>query len=291
MPSRYLWAVFVSLLLGGMGVGQDVTSPIADTYLLPLGRPASPGLKGCAWHLGVSLANQLSYAHGPWGEMGFDLEEIRVTPGLSWNQGPWSLGFYWPFSLYYGGVLDYLLDPLHQALGLPKNEVQGQVLLFARRGDTERRWEGPVFGPRDAHIRMDLSLGGGGLYAALALPLGGVAQFMGSGGYRVLTGVAWGWSGGEARLGAVWPLGPQPGLEPFPYGPAWMGLVRLRPWEGPLGLEVLGFLGPLRDAGPYSLGVALRVSYGNWAFAEDGTRGMPDVVLSWRHGGGCPHFP
>ncbi|WP_279627891.1 hypothetical protein [Thermus tenuipuniceus] len=231
---------------------------------------------------GLALANHLTYASGPWGEVGFDLEELRAELGLSYRQGPLEASLGWPFSLYYGGFLDYLLDPLHAALGLPRNKVQGQVLLFARRGEEEHRWEGATWGPRDPYLRLDLYLGEGRLFGGLALPLGSPQRFLGSGGFRVQLGAGWRWEGGEVLGGVVWPLGDQPGLAPFPYGPAASALLRLEGVGVPgLGLEVQGFWGPLRDAGPFTQGFALRFRYGGWAFAEDLSQGLPDVVFSW----------
>ncbi|WP_245606122.1 hypothetical protein [Thermus amyloliquefaciens] len=177
--------------------------------------------------------------------------------------------------------MDYFLDPLHTVLGLPKNEVQGQVLLFARRGEEERRWEGATWGFRDPYLRLDLYLQQGRLFGALALPVGASQRFLGSGGFRALLGAGWRWAGGDAG-GVVWPLGEQPGLAPFPYGPAASALLRLEEvWVPGLGLEVQGFWGPVREAGPFTQGFALRFRYGGWAFAEDLTRGLPDVVFSW----------
>lgn len=281
MPSGFLWRAFASALLLGSAWAQEVFAPLPGSFFLPLGHP--PGPEGCGVRWSLALANHLTYASGPWGEMGFDLEELRAEVGLSYRQGPVEASLGWPFSLYYGGFLDYVLDPLHTALGLPKNEVQGQVLLLARRGDEVRRWEGATWGSRDPYLRLDLYLGEGRLFGGLALPLGSPERFLGSGGFRALLGGGWRWEGGEVLSGVVWPLGGQPGLAPFPYGPAVSALLRVEGLGVPgLGLEVQGFWGPLQDAGPFTQGLALRFRYGGLAFAEDLTRGLPDVVFSWR---------
>ncbi|MCS7217518.1 MAG: hypothetical protein NZ846_00820 [Thermus sp.] len=277
-PTRFLLALG---FLSGWAWAWEVWAPLPGAFLLPLGGVPAP--QGCRLHLGLALANHLSYAAGPWGEMGFDLEEVRAELGVGYGEGSWRLQAFFPFSLFHGGVTDYLLDPLHALLGLPHNRIQGQVLLFARRGGAERRWEGPTLGPRDPYLRLGLDWEAGEVFGALALPLGPVERFLGAGGFRLLLGGGWRWPGGEALAGALWPLGPQPGLEPFPYGPALLALVRWEGlWGGPWALEVQGFLGPLRDAGPFAHGLALRLSYGVLAFGEDGTPGMPDVVLAWR---------
>lgn len=289
MRLGFLWPVFVSLGLGALA--QEVAMPLPGNFLLPLQGPREFSPEGCRWHLGISLANHLSYAQGPWGEMGFDLEEIRLEPGVGYRVGPVEVSLYWPLSLYYGGFLDYVLDPLHQALGLPQNQVQGQVLLFARKGGIERRWEGPTLGLRDPYGRLDLYLGKGRLFLALGLPAGSVGRFMGAGGIRALVGAGWAWEEGEVRLGGIFPLGPQLGLEPFTYGPAVMAALRIQIPELPLALEAQGFWGPLRDAGEFSHGLTLRILYGPWGFSEDGSSGMPDVVFSWRESGLCPEAP
>lgn len=287
MPLGYPWRLFASLLLLGSALAQEVFAPLPGSFFLPLDHP--PGPEGCVVRWGLALANHLTYASGPWGEVGFDLEELRLELGLGHRRGAWEATLGWPLSLYYGGFLDYLLDPLHTALGLPKNEVQGQVLLFARRGGEERRWEGATWGVRDPYLRLDLYLGEGRLFGGLALPLGSPQRFLGSGGFRVLLGAGWRWEGGEVLGGVFWPLGDQLGLAPFPYGPAASALLRLEGVGVPgLGLEVQGFWGPLREAGPFAQGFALRFRYGGLSFAEDLSRGLPDVVFAWRSVGSCP---
>lgn len=258
---------------------QGLYSPYAGAYLLPL--RTLPGAEGAWAAFRGYLANHLSYAQGDWGEMGFDLEEARLEVGLGLRRGSWQAGVYLPFSLYYGGFLDYLLDPFHKALALPYNREQGQVLLFARRGEEGRRWQGPVFGPRDPYLRLDGFLGPVRAFAALAFPLGDPGRFLGSGGWRVLLGGGWTWEEGEAWLGATLPLGRQAGLEPFGEGPSLSALLR---WEGPLkplAVEAEGFWGPRWEAGPFAYGLALRLRYGAFSFAEDLWGKLPDVVLSW----------
>lgn len=284
---RFLWLFLTNCSFWGSAWAQEVFPPLPGNFLIPLSQPEE--YLGCRLHLGLALANHLSYASGPWGELGFDLEEIRTELGIGLREGGWGLGLFFPFSLYYGGFMDYFLDPLHGTLGLPKNLVQGQVLLFARREDKERRWEGPVWGPRDPYLRLDLNWGQIKAIGALAFPLGSVERFMGSGGIRLLLGAGWEGKGVKVLSGVLWPLGPQPGLEPFMYGPALMGLLR---WEafggGSLALEVHGFMGPFWEAGPFSHGLILKLSYGELSFAEDGSRGLPDVVFSWRTSASCP---
>lgn len=285
--SWLLWFFLASSSFGGVGWAQEVFSPLPGNFLVPLSPPEE--YLGCRLHLRLALANHLSYASGSWGELGFDLEEIRAELGIGLREEAWGLGLFFPLSLYYGGVMDYVLDPLHQVLGLPRNLVQGQVLLFARKGGEERRWEGSVWGPRDPYLRLDLNLGQTKAIGAVAFPLGSVERFLGSGGTRILLGGGWEEKTIRVWGGVLWPLGPQPGLEPFSYGPALMGALR---WEilgvGPLALEVHGFVGPLREAGPFAQGLILKFSYGQLSFAEDGSRGLPDVVFSWRVSAPCP---
>ncbi len=268
----------LSFLLA-LGVwAQELPSPYAGAYALPL--RALAGAEGGWVALRGYLANHLSYAQGDWGEMGFDLEEVRLEAGFGLRRGPWQVGFYLPFSLYYGGLLDYLLDPFHGALGLPHNLERGQVLLFARRGNEERRWQGPTSGLRDAYLRLEGVWWPARAFFALALPLGDPGRFLGSGGWRVLLGGGWAWEDGEVLLGATLPLGRQVGLEPFGQGPLLSALFR---WEGfkPFWGEVVGFWGPRWEAGPFSYGLALRLGYRGLAFAEDLWGRLPDVVLSW----------
>ncbi|WP_038040998.1 hypothetical protein [Thermus tengchongensis] len=241
MPLGYPWRLFASLLLLGSALAQEVFAPLPGTFFLPLDHP--PGPEGCVVRWGLALANHLTYASGPWGEVGFDLEELRLELGLGHRRGAWEVSLGWPLSLYYGGFLDYLLDPLHTALGLPKNEVQGQVLLFARRGGEERRWEGATWGVRDPYLRLDLYLGEGRLFGGLALPLGSPQRFLGSGGFRVLLGAGWRWEGGRCWEGCSGPWGTSLAWRLSPTA------QRLRPSCGWRGLGFRGWASRCRGSG------------------------------------------
>lgn len=290
---RRLWllSLGIALVLAGRAQAQsEVWNPITGVYVPPVGR--LPVSQSCQIALETALANHLSYDSGPWGEIAVDLEELRLTPGIYAPTAWGELSFQLPVRLYYGGFLDYLLNPTHEALHLPVSPLPPQTYLSMRRqGQPAREITAPVLGLGDPVLGWgftgpEKSWG----RVLLALPLGDSSRYLGSGGFRAAVVVgweeeAWGLSGQLAI-----PFGPQPVFGDFGTRPSLglRGWTRL-PWELPGRLELQATTSPLQVGGDFAaVVVALRYVLDKFSFSEDGTPAVPDVALTWKEQWGCP---
>jgi hypothetical protein len=267
---------------------NEVWNPISGVYLPPVGRPP---LSSCQIALETAIANHLSYDSGAWGEIAVDLEEIRLTPQI-YAPTPWGeLSVQVPLRLYYGGFLDYLLNPIHEMLRLPVSPLPPQTYLSMRRqGQPPREITAPVFGLGDlvlgwAFTGPEKSWG----RVSLAIPLGDSSRYLGSGGFRAAVVVGW----DEETWGLLGqlaiPFGPQPVFGDFGTRPSLglRGWTRL-PWDLPGRLELQATTSPLQVGGEFAaVIVALRYVLDKFSFGEDVTPAVPDVALTWKKQWGC----
>lgn len=276
-------------LVGSVRAQNEVWNPISGVYLPPAGH--SP-ISKCRILLETALANHLSYDSGAWGEIAVDLEEIRLTPQM-YTPTPWGeLSAQVPIRLYYGGFLDYLLNPIHEALRMPMSPLPPQTYLSMRRqGQPPHEITAPVFGVGDLVLGWAVT-GPGKSWGrlSLALPLGDSSRYLGSGGFRLAVVVGW----DEETWGLLGqialPFGPQPLFGDFGTRPSlglrgWTGL----PWDLPGRLELQATTSPLQIGGEFAaVIVALRYVPGKFSFSEDVTPALPDVALTWQEEWGCP---
>jgi hypothetical protein len=282
-----IWLLLLWLV--PLAQAQEGWNPLWGVYLPPL-RVSAPA--GCTLELEGTISNHLSYSAGTWGEIETDVEEIRLVAGL-YRSSEWGqFGLHLPFRLYYGGFLDYLLNPYHAWLGLPTSPAGMPRSLIAVSDPSGgiRQVNRPQFGLGDPVLSWSLGVEGLWGSASLALPLGDPGRFMGAGGWRaaVVLGLQephWG-----TALQLVVPLGPQPifsGLGARPTLGAWLW-SRL-PWGLPGRLELQGSTSPIVVGGRFAATlIILRYTLGGFSIAEDLTPALPDVVLGYRGWWECP---
>jgi hypothetical protein len=278
------------LACGWAGAQREIWNPISAPYLPPLGE--KPLEHACQLRLGAALANYLTYDSGDWGEIGADLEELRLTPGL-YQGTPWGeFGVQVPFMLYYGGVLDSILNPIHQALGQPHSPSPPRTLLYLRdEAGNQRGIDSPAMGIGDPVLIWG-RLASDGVWGrlSLALPLGDPGRFLGSGGFRFALSLGWESEFWGLTGQLVVPFGQQPvfrsfGTRPSVGGRFWTGL----PWGLPGRLELQASTSPMVVGGHFaSTTVALRYVWDGFSFSEDLTAGLPDVVFAAERGWPCP---
>lgn len=278
------------LACGWTWAQREIWNPISTPYLPPLG--GKPLEHTCQVRLGVALANYLTYDSGDWGEIGADLEVLRLTPAL-YAGTPWGeFGGQVPLVLYYGGFLDYLLNPLHAALGQPTSPMPPRTLLYARdMSGSQRGIEAPTAGLGDPVISWG-AVASDGMWGrvSLALPLGDPGHFLGSGGFHFAMSMGWESDFWGLTGQLVIPFGQQPafgsfGTRPSVGGRFWTGL----PWGLPGRLELQASTSPMVVGGHFaSTTLALRYVWDGFSFSEDLTAGLPDVVLAAEGHWPCP---
>ena len=282
--------VVLVLMLAGSGLAQrEIWNPISGSYLPPVGeKPVS----SCQIRLGAALSNYLSLDSGSWGEIGIDLEELRLTPGL-YKGTPWGeFGVQVPLKLYYGGFLDYALNVIHSALNQPTSPLPPRTLLYLRDAAGDQRG---IYTSAAGFGDPVLSWGGlasDGVWGriSLALPLGDPNRFLGSSGFRFAIGMGWenDFWGFTGQL--VVPLGQQPVFGDFGTRPSVGARVWSRlPWSLPGKLELQASTSPMVVGGRFaSTTIALRYVWNEFFFSEDLTSALPDVVFAAEPGWPCP---
>ena len=282
--------VTLFLLLTPLVHAQEAWNPLWGVYMPPLKGPAPPG---CSIELEGALINYLSYSAGSWGEIETDVEEIRLMAGLYQSSEWGQFGLHLPFRLYYGGFLDYVLNPYHAWLGLPTSPPgpPRSVIVVRDASDRTRQTDRPQFGIGDPVLSWSLG-GPGGFWgsASLVFPLGDPARFMGSGGWRTALAVGFQDSSWGVALQSVIPLSYQPIFEGLGYRPtigAW--LWSHLPWELPGRLELQASTSPIQLGGSFARTlVTLRYTVGGFSIAEDLTPALPDLVVGYGGRFGCP---
>lgn len=269
---------------------REIWNPISGSYLPPVGeRPLG---RSCQIRLGVAIANYLSLSAGDWGEIGIDLEELRLTPGFYQGTPGGEFGVQVPLRLYYGGLLDYILNPIHQALEQPYSPSPPRTLLYLRdAAGNQRGIDSPAAGVGDPVLSWG-SLASDGVWGrlSLALPLGDPNRFLGSGGFRFAMSMGWenDFWGLTGQL--VVPLQPQPVFGDFGTRPSVGARVWSRlPWELPGRLELQLSTSPMAVGGKFaSPTVAIRYIWDGFSFGEDLTPALPDVVFAAEPRWACP---
>jgi hypothetical protein len=281
--------IAVLLSLWSWALAQEGWNPLWGVYLLPIKVPAP---RGCTVELEGSILNYLSYAKGDWGEIENDAEELRISAGVyaSTEWGQFGIGV--PLRLYWGGFLDYALNPYHAWLGLPTSPAgpPRTIIAVTDAADNSRRIISPQLGLGDPVLSWSLG-GPEGWWgrASLGVPLGDPGRFMGSGGWRGSLTVGLQQPDWGGALHTLVPFGSQAlfaGLGQQPTLGAWLW-SRL-PWELPGRLELQASTSPVALGGSFARTlVALRYVWGGFSLAEDITPALPDVVIGYAGWFGC----
>jgi hypothetical protein len=274
---------------------RAVYPALYDPYMIPSERvPAS----GCGVLAGFRIVNYLNYAEGPWGNINTDLEiwQWRIGASAETSLGEWSIEV--PFEVSFGGILDTVLNPYHDLLGLPSSPTPPlSEIVINLNGQPSRGVTTPSFGFRDPILSWGMRFDDGfWARVSTAIPIGDWKNFHGAGGLRIALagGLERDWFGVSATL-----------TVPLTYIPIFEGLGNV-PTIGATGWIVMPWNLPGRlelqlGSSPVTLGerftnftVALRIvvvsSVGAFSFNEDLTAPLPDVVFSWdsRFDFACP---
>jgi hypothetical protein len=280
--------ILVCIVFGSSALAQSraVHPALYDPYMIPNER--IPAL-GCGMLTGFRIVNYLNYAEGSWGNINTDLEvwQWRIGATADTPLGEWSIEV--PFEVSFGGILDTVLNPYHQLLGLPLSPTPSlSQIAINLNGQPGRGTNTSSFGFRDPILSWGMRFTDGfWTRVSTAIPIGDWKNFHGAGGLRVaLTGgLERDWFGVSATL-----------TVPLTYIPIFEGLGNV-PTIGATGWIVMPWNWPGRiemqfGSSPVTLGerftnftVALRIvivsSAGVFSFNEDLTAPLPDVVLSW----------
>jgi hypothetical protein len=297
-------AVFISILSSGVALAQD-SNPVFNNFVIPYG-PTAPLARGCQIELDVSEANNLYADSGPWGKIIMNFEETRFEVSLRHaistpldDVVKLEAGGTVPLHAIWGGFLDGFLDAYHTILGVNKNPVgqQFRVRLETQFGGSAKKLlDHDVYGFGDPLLWLGASRDQ--LFGKLVvkLPLGNAQDFLGAG--FVIVGGTVGWTERTWGVTGVFsvPLSDKSVLEGVTILPSAGVVVWFKPdYDGVpdimrgLTSKVSATTSPLSTGGVFAtIAVSLRFELGGFTFAEDLTRGLPDVVFGGHLELPCP---
>ncbi|WP_420596617.1 hypothetical protein [Deinococcus sp.] len=260
-----------------------ITSAISYPFISPLG--ILPGDCPSRFVVSASLSNERSGDRGSWGEVGVDVEQLRIGFNYQYRYKNTAFEIGIPSQLNSSGILDPFLNAFHHIVSRDDLlNIPGKPLSFIYYTDPSgytKISSGTHFGIGNPYISFALSPGQNVWFKSLlTLPLGNPESFNGAS--VPLLGLQGDWRKGHfgANVNATFLLGNPEAYQPLIY----RNSIGLSVWYAPTPkFRLLAELhtSPLISSGQLSEStVRFIASYNLFSFQEDLSGSSPDVSLS-----------